>query len=113
MWSRLALVFLVLFMGSRVIAAPLYAWSGLGASSPPLRTKLARMAPKAATPGVVLVAGDQIGPSFECATAPTPLPRLICSYPQLAFADMLLVQAYQALRGQLDEPQKARVRSEA
>jgi peptidoglycan hydrolase-like protein with peptidoglycan-binding domain/TM2 domain-containing membrane protein YozV len=114
MWSRLALVFLVLLTSSRVAAAPFYAWGQPEALSRSAKTISAHMAlPKAPMPGVISTAGDQIGPSFECATATTPLPRLICSNPQLAVVDLLLIQAYQALRGQLDERGKAEVRSEA
>jgi hypothetical protein len=42
-----------------------------------------------------------------------PLPRLICSNSRLAYVDLLLVQAYQALRAQVDESTKVEVRGEA
>lgn len=58
-------------------------------------------------PGVLLTAGDQIGPSFDCATVTARLPRLICTNPRLSYVDLLMVQAYQALRAKLDEAQKA------
>lgn len=44
----------------------------------------------------------QTGPSFTCPAPRDPLGQLICSSPDLSQADLWYVQAYQALRAQLD-----------
>jgi len=56
---------------------------------------------------------DRIGPSFKCAPGQDPLAQVICSDTNLSLIDLLFVQAYQALRYQLDEPGQRSLRLEA
>lgn len=49
---------------------------------------------------------SHLGPSFPCPAPQDPLAQLICSSAQLSKDDLRLVQAYQALRYQLDQPGK-------
>ena len=104
MWSRLALVMLTLIFCSKTEAA-VYAWSRSDISRSSARTISDRMLPpRAGEPlDITLVAGDQIGPSFDCGTVVAPLPRLVCSDARLTLVDMQMVQAYQALRAQLGD----------
>lgn len=114
MWSRLALVLLALVTGSKVEASA-YASSQHGVYSNASTAISGRIQGLGAgiRSGVLLTAGDQIGPSFDCATVTAPLPRLICANPRLSYVDLLMVQAYQTLRAQMDEAGKANVRSDA
>jgi hypothetical protein len=55
----------------------------------------------------------QTGPSFPCPSPHDPLGQLICSHPDLSQADLWYVQAYQALRAQLDPGGQSKLRQEA
>jgi len=59
------------------------------------------------------IAAAQTGPSFTCPSPRDPLAQLICSHPDLAQADLWYVQAYQALRAQLDPGGQSKLRQEA
>jgi uncharacterized protein len=56
---------------------------------------------------------SRIGPSFDCAKAARPLELMICGNPELSRQDLSFVQAYQALRQQLDENGRRQLRQEA
>jgi uncharacterized protein len=66
-----------------------------------------------ANPDTTISARDRIGPSFKCAPGQDPLAQIICSDSNLSLVDLLFVQAYQALRHQLDEPGQHSLRLEA
>lgn len=57
-------------------------------------------------------AEERVGPSFACAQARDPLPRLVCDDPALARADLALVQVYQALLQSLPENARGALREE-
>jgi len=54
-----------------------------------------------------------LGPSFPCPSPNDPLAQLMCSSPDLSRADLSFVQAYQALRAQLDPNGQNKLRQEA
>ncbi len=57
-----------------------------------------------------------VGPSFDCGSAAAqrePLAQMICTDPGLARLDLTYVQAYQALRHQVGEPNQRDLRREA
>lgn len=56
---------------------------------------------------------DVIGPSFNCAVARDPVSVMICADNGLKRRDIAFVQAYQALRHQLPEDQRAALRQDA
>jgi len=55
----------------------------------------------------------QSGPSFPCPSPGDPLGQLVCSNPNLLRADRWYVQAYQALRAQLDPDGQDKLRQDA
>ena len=55
----------------------------------------------------------QSGPSFPCPSPRDPLGQLVCSNPNLLRADRWYVQAYQALRTQIDPAGQNKLRQEA
>lgn len=78
------------------------------ATRQPSRTSLS-----SANPDTTMSARDRIGPSFKCAPGQDPLAQVICSDSNMSLIDLLFVQAYQALRHQLDEPGQYSLRLEA
>ena len=61
----------------------------------------------------VPTAQSRLGPSFPCPSPRDPLAQLICSSPDLSQADLRYVQAYQALRAQLNPSGQSMLRQEA
>jgi hypothetical protein len=55
----------------------------------------------------------RLGPSFPCPSPRDPLAQLICSSPELSEGDLKFVQAYRALRYQLDPAGQKALRQEA
>jgi len=55
----------------------------------------------------------QTGPSFKCPSPHDPLAQLICSSSDLSQSDLWYVQAYQALRAQLDPGEQIKLRQES
>jgi len=60
-----------------------------------------------------ITAGAQTGPGFPCPSPRDPLGQLVCSNPNLLRADRWYLQAYQALRTQLDPAGQNKLRQEA
>ena len=91
------------------LAALLRRWSDMIEARPAAPTPVAPSAADATAPGDRSAAptipeksrASSIGPGFDCTKAAQPLPRLICSNPELSRTDLLFNQAYQALRQQL------------
>src|SRR5215472_14988186 len=79
-----------------------------------MRSSLVALAVGSAT--VCWISGTahaQTGASFKCPSPRDPLGQLICSSPDLSQADLWYVQAYQALRAQLDPDGQKKLREEA
>lgn len=60
----------------------------------------------------VAESGARVGPSFACAPGQDPLAQLICREDALALADLLFVQAFEALWWQSDAGGRAALRTE-